>query len=117
MNLTGRPPYQKGTAKRRSNKPTAQQIKRWGQIINMGCILNFMGIFHDCRGRTTIHHCGTGGGGRKDHDKVVPLCANMHTGADGIDGKKNISKRGWQAKYCTEEEMLEAVEYKEKHPF
>lgn len=116
MSLCGRAPYQKGAAKKKRNVPTAAQRKRWDTIVRMGCILTFMGLFHECRGRITIHHCGTGGGGRKDHDKVVPLCLAMHTGPDGIDGRK-ISKREWQAKYANEAAMLAAVEYKEKHPF
>lgn len=118
MNLTGRPPYQKGTAKKKSNVATAAQRKRWDHLVRrMGCILTRMGIFHECGGRITIHHCGTGGGGRKDHDKVVPLCANMHTGPGGIDGRQRLSKRAWQEAYCTEEAMLAVVEDDESRPF
>lgn len=110
MNLTGRPPYQKGSAKKKSKKPTAEQIRyREEKVRPLGCILNHMGIAHDCYGRTTIHHCGTGGGSRKDHDQVVPLCENMHTGPHGIDGRRSFSKRGWQEAFATEEAMLEAV--------
>lgn len=117
MNLTGRPPYQKGTAKKKRNVPTEAQRKRWQKLVSLGCILSRLGITHECRGRVTIHHCHTGGGGRKDHDLVVPLCANMHTGPGGIDGRQEFSKRSWQEKYCTEDAMLAEVEYQEAHPF
>ena len=111
MNLTGRPPYQKGSAKKKSNKATAEQIRyREEKVRPLGCILNLMvGVYHHCQGRTTIHHCGTGGGGRKDHWKIVPLCQSMHTGPGGIDGRV-ISKKAWQETYTTEGEMLETVE-------
>lgn len=110
MNLTGRPPYQKGSAKKKSKQPSTAQRAQWSKVAELGCILNHMGIAHDCYGRTTIHHCGTGGGSRKDHDQVVPLCENMHTGPHGIDGRRSFSKRGWQQAYATEEAMLYAVD-------
>lgn len=116
MNLTGRPPYQKGSSKKRSKAALAAQKRRWEKLRSYGCILTHMGIAHRCEGRITIHHCGTGAGGRKDHDKVAPLCLNMHTGPDGIDGRKNYSKKSWQNTFCTEEEMLIAVSVIEGMP-
>lgn len=109
MNLTGRPCYQKGTAKKKSKNPTAAQRARWEKLRELGCILVHMGIPHICAGRITIHHCGTGGGGRKNHDEVAPLCQYQHTGKYGIDGRQAISKIDWQKKFCTEDQMLEAV--------
>lgn len=116
MNLTGRPPYQKGSAKKKHNNPSTAQRKRWERLRALGCILTHMGITHQCYGRTTIHHCGTGGGSHKDHDKVVPLCEYMHTGPNGIDGRQSFSKRGWQEAYASEEAMLAAVAALETTP-
>lgn len=113
MNLCGRPPYQKGQrTKKKPNVATAAQRRRWGVLRSWGCILTHMGIAHHCEGRMTTHHCGTGGGGHKDHDKVVTLCWNMHQGPDGIDRKGGIdgySKKTWQQTFTTEEKMLEAT--------
>lgn len=81
--------------------PTTAQRKRWSRIVEIGCILNNS----DCRGRITVHHCGTGAGGRKDHDKTIPLCFEHHLGKNGIDGG-TISKRGWQVKYGSEDHFL-----------
>jgi hypothetical protein len=117
MNLTGRPPYQKGTAKKKRNVRTEAQKKRWDSLVHIGCILNRMNVPHECRGRITIHHLFTGAGGRKNHDLVAPLCANMHIGSGGIDGRQKLSKRAWQETYCTEAAILAAVEYEEAHPF
>lgn len=77
--------------------PTAAQKRRWDKIVELGCIVSK----DACAGRTTIHHCFTGGGGRKDHDKTIPLCWEHHLGAEGIDGKR-MSKRSWQEKYGSE---------------
>lgn len=110
MSLCGRPPYQKGSAKKKSNEPTAAQIRYREEVRELGCILGHLGIAHQCHYRITIHHTGTGGGGRKDHDKVVPICVTMHIGPDGIDGRQNYSKIDWQEKFCTEEAMLLKVD-------
>lgn len=85
--------------------PTADQKRRYIAIADLGCIVG-PSVF--CAGRITIHHCFTGGGGRKDHDKTIPLCWEHHMGAQGIDGQR-FSKRGWQAIYGTETELLEKV--------
>lgn len=113
MNLTGRPVYQKGQ-KRKSRAaaraPNAAERRHWDALLKLGCILAGR-IAHEgfeCQGRVTIHHCGTGGGGRKDHLKVLPLCWEHHLGAKGIDGKR-MSKRQWQETYGTEDELLEML--------
>lgn len=59
----------------------------------------------NCSGRITVHHCFTGGGGRKDHDKTIPLCHSHHLGPEGIDGKR-MSKRAWQEKYGSEASLM-----------
>lgn len=53
----------------------------------------------------TVHHCFTGGGGRKDHTKTICLCWGHHLGPEGIDGQR-MSKRQWQEKYGSEESLL-----------
>lgn len=108
MNLTGRAVYQKGT-KRKSRgvarRPNAEEKRHWAKVAALGCVVGPAG----CKGRVSIHHCGTGAGGRKDHMKVIGLCLEMHhTGPEGIDGKR-MSKRAWQAKYGTEAVLLTRV--------
>jgi len=89
----------------KAKPPTAKQRKLWDRIVSLGCILQL----GSCWGRITIHHCGTGGGGRKDHDKVIPLCWAHHLGPLGIDGKA-MSKRAWQERYGTETILLETTQ-------
>ena len=67
----------------------------------LGCILKN----DECRGRTTVQHCGTGMGRQKDHDAVIALCWRHHLGDLGIDGKV-ISKPEWEQRYGTEESLL-----------
>lgn len=86
--------------------PTVAQRRRWSAIAELGCIVAGL---TPCEGRLTIHHCGTGGGGRKNHDKVIGLCWGHHLGPQGIDGKR-ISKRQWQYEYYTETVLLEMTE-------
>ena len=59
----------------------------------------------ECAGRTTIHHCFTGMGRRKNHMHTISLCWMHHLGAEGIDGKK-MGKRVWEQKYGSERELL-----------
>jgi hypothetical protein len=107
MNLTGQLPYKK--TPKGSKNPTRAQRERWERVRALGCILTIMGRPHLCRGDITIHHCGTSGGGRKNHNAVVPLCYESHLGESGIDGRNKISKIGWQQKFATEDAMLETV--------
>jgi len=84
-------------------RPTKAQRERWSRIAELGCMV--CGAW-----QVQIHHCFTGGGGRKDHDKVAPLCHEHHIGREGIDGRV-MSKKAWQAKYMTEDEMIERVKH------
>jgi hypothetical protein len=81
-----------------SKAPTAEQKRRWNKIAQIPCLA--CGAWP-----VTLHHCGIGGGGRKNHDRVVPLCAACHLGPWGIDGRQKISKKQWQEKHMTEAEM------------
>jgi hypothetical protein len=116
MNLTNQPPYQKDNKPRRSagkaRHANALEKRYWAAVRALGCILGLIG----CRGGTTIHHCGTGAGGRKDHMKVIPLCYEHHLGAEGIDGKR-MSKRDWQAKYGSEDKLLKRVQRRLESPW
>lgn len=106
MNLTKQPIYQKGGKKKASKSPTAEDKRRWSRLIELGCAVGPVGCF----GRLTIHHCFTGGGGRKAHEKTICLCAGHHQGPDGIDGREyGCSKRTWQQRHDTEANLLAKV--------
>ena len=84
-----------------ANQPTKAQRARWEQIRALGCIV--------CQAwAAEIHHCFTGGGGRKDHDKVIPLCNRHHVG--DLHGIHKIGRKTWQQAYSTEQELLDKVE-------
>jgi len=80
-----------------AKQPTAEQKRRWNKISALGCLI--------CGGPATIHHLYTGAGGRKNHDRVAPLCWEHHVGRNGIDGRQAYSKKTWQAEFMTEAEM------------
>jgi Recombination enhancement, RecA-dependent nuclease len=107
VNLTGRPVAPKGQNRKSRGKArpaSAAERRHWARVRAIGCIIgNLL-----CQGRTTIHHCGTRRGGRKDHMKVIPLCWEHHLGGTGIDGKR-MSFAEWQEKFGTEEEHLATV--------
>ena len=113
MNLTGRPVTPKGstrTSPAKARPANKEEKAHWVLVRALGCIVGPLGC--DYNGRdTTLHHCGTGGGGRKDHMKVIPLCHEHHQGKEGIDGKR-MSKRAWQEKYGTEKALLDQVHYR-----
>lgn len=99
MNLTNRPITPKGSKRKRSNKPTEAQRERWERIRSLGCIV--------CGVMAEIHHCFTGAGGRKNHDKVIPLCHYHHRGGAGIH---SIGRKTWQELFGKEQELIEVVE-------
>lgn len=107
MNLTGQLPYQKTNPKnKKSNRANAEERAYWDRVSKIGCIVKN----HECRGRITIHHTGTGAGGRKDHKKVLPLCLNHHIGDRGINSLNGkISRREWEGTYGTEVELLDKL--------
>lgn len=75
--------------------PTKSEREYWQKLRDIGCII--------CGSSPAIHHCGTGMGGRKDHRKVLPLCHHHHQGPEGLH---TLSRRVWQAKYGTEDELM-----------
>lgn len=106
MNLTKQSVYQKG-ANSLGKPPTAEEKHYWGKLAEMGCIINN----HECEGRTTIHHAGTGAGGRKNHKRVLPLCIEHHLGERGINSLTGaMSRREWEEAYGMESELLAKLE-------
>lgn len=103
MSLCGRPPYQKGQRlKKKSNEPSAKQRKLWDRMRDIGCI-----VCSSHRG-VAIHHCGTGAGGRKNHDFIIPLCYVHHQGELGIDRREyGASEKviDWESLFGTEREL------------
>lgn len=102
MNLTGQSVYVKGQKRKtRSRPPNATERKHWEAVRALGCSARGCG-----RANPEIHHVGTGGGGRKDHMKVIGLCSLHHRGAQGIH---TLSRRVWEPIYGSEEEHLDRV--------
>lgn len=79
--------------------PTAAQRKMWDKVTGMGCFI--CGAFE-----VEIHHAFTGGGGRKDHDKVLPLCYDHHRGAHGIH---TLGRKRWVFHYGSEQDAYGKV--------
>lgn len=102
MNLTGQPVYAKGSKRKSGSRPaTAAERAYWERVRALGCMARGCG-----RADPEIPHCGTGGGGRKDHMKVIGLCPLHHRGELGIH---TLSRRVWEPIYGTEAEHLERV--------
>ena len=80
--------------------PTKAQKTRWDKVASIGCIID------GCSETPSIHHAKTGGGGRKDHDKILPLCWKHHQGQAGIH---TLGRRTWQDLFGTEQELLDKV--------
>jgi hypothetical protein len=61
-----------------------------------------------CGSPAEIHHCFTGGGGRKNHDYLAPLCFTHHRSPQaGIHG---MGRKAWQKIYGSEQELLDKLE-------
>lgn len=78
---------------------TKKHRERWGSISNLGCAVCGYPL-------AEIHHCFTGGGGRKNHDHTIGLCYNHHRGKEGIH---TIGRKTWQAKYGSEQDLLDKI--------
>ena len=89
-----------------NKKPTNQQRKQWEKIAELGCVVHV--DFHGrCNSPAQIHHIDTGGGGRKNHDRVIPLCENHHTGLMGLH---KIGRKRWQNMFGTEQELFDKTQ-------
>lgn len=70
------------------------------RVAEMGCIV--------CSSRpVSVHHALTGGGGRKNHMKVLPLCYGHHQGKQGIH---TIGRKVWRELYGSEIDLLHRVQ-------
>jgi hypothetical protein len=78
---------------------TKSERDHMSKVAELGCII--------CGGIAAIHHALTGRGGRKDHMKVLPLCYAHHQGWAGIH---TLGRKTWQAKFGSEQELLDKVE-------
>ena len=105
MNLLGLPVYQKAQKPKPSKQPTTAQRKRWDKVAALGCMAK-VGDSR-CGQPAAIHHAETGAGGRKDHDKVIPLCHFHHQGEQGLH---TLSRPVWQPIYGYEMDLLQDVE-------
>lgn len=101
-NLTGRAVYQKDVKISKTNRATPKQRARWERLRALGCIIG-SALVVKCDGKTEIHHCETGIGRRKNHDKVIPLCQFHH----GLIQK--MGRPGWETVYGTEQKHMERV--------
>ena len=79
--------------------------ERFAKLGEMGCII--------CGQPPQIHHLigvkYRGMGQKADDQYTIPLCLDHHTGAEGIH---TLGKRPWEAKYGTQEELLNATNEK-----
>ena len=81
---------------------TAAQRRVWDRLTELGCIVCGSHV------AVTRHHCGTGAGGRKNHDFVIPLCHYHHQGEMGIDRREYGATEkviDWEATFGTEKEL------------
>lgn len=88
-------------------KPMTKAQKRVAdKIAALGCIV----CVNEGLGETPcqIHHCETGAGGRRDHDKIIGLCDFHHNGAEGVH---KLSRPIWQEKYGTEQQLMLQVRH------
>lgn len=79
--------------------PTAAQKRRMSKVVSLGCIpcLN-MGYYSPA----VIHHIRTGlGMGQRDHDRIIGLCFDHHTGCDGI----HCGQKEWESRHGSELEL------------
>ncbi|MDD4892753.1 MAG: Ref family recombination enhancement nuclease [Candidatus Rickettsiella isopodorum] len=80
-------------------KPTAEQERHHKKLRELGCII--------CGREASIHHCFTGGGGRKDHDKVIPLCPHHHQHGTEQEPSIHPWRKRFEELYGTEQELID----------
>ena len=80
--------------------PTAEQKRRWDKIAQLPCMV--------CNSwPVELHHALTGGGGRKNHDLMLPLCFAHHRGQQGIH---TVGRKRWVNNYGSEQSMLDKID-------
>lgn len=80
-------------------RATAEERKWMQRVSELSCAA--CGAYE-----VTVHHCriNTGMGVRPSHYDTIPLCHHHHQGAEGIH---TIGKKTWEAKYGSQQDMLE----------
>jgi hypothetical protein len=78
--------------------PTKAQREHWSRVAAAGCMV--------CGMPPEIHHCFTGGGGRKNHDLVIGLCHLHHRGKLGIHF---MGRKKWQPLFGYEKDLLDRL--------
>lgn len=109
MRINPLPVYVKSERSKHPRKFNTEEKQHMDKVRKLGCIVKN----HECEGRTTIHHTGTGAGGRKNHMKVIGLCVEHHLGMRGINSLTGaMSRREWESVYGSESELLKLVDEK-----
>jgi hypothetical protein len=81
-------------------KPTVKQSEWFDKLREHGCIV--------CgRKPVSIHHCFTGGGGRKDHDNVIPLCWYHHQNGSELEPSIHPWRARFEELHGTEQELID----------
>lgn len=76
------------------------QKERAAKLSEMGCVV--------CGAMPVeLHHLFTGGGGRKNHDYLAPLCFNHHRGQSGIH---SLGRKKFARLFGTEQDLLDKLE-------
>lgn len=88
----------------KAKPPTKKQIERRERIRALGCIVQHY-VPHECQGYVETHHTGTNAGGRRNHDKLIPLCSFLHKEIS------RLSLRVWQTIWGFEEYYLARVAF------
>ena len=84
-----------------SNKPTVEQRRRWEILRAFGCFI--------CGTPAEIHHCGIVVGCKKDHDKVISLCAAHHR-SGGYGVAIHSGRKEWERNFAPEQSFLEMAD-------
>jgi hypothetical protein len=81
-----------------SNNPTAAQKRTWAKMIDMGCLACLLDGIEETP--ATIHHCEHAYG-KRDHDKIFPLCPAHHLYQFAVPGVPNRERHpiGFMQRY------------------
>lgn len=87
--------------------PTRKQKLYWNRLAELGCCVCRYHCGNPNNTHISIHHIIVNG--KKDHDNVLPLCAEHHqTGGEGV--AIHPFKRKWELLYGTQAQLKEAYD-------